>query len=75
MVVRTDQLHAEIGCFICHRLCLSKFKWDNNQMFLKIPSDHVSLELEGYNWFVQTILIVLNEVEFVFTITNLYQLG
>ena len=32
----TDQWRAGIGSFHCHRLCLSKFKWNNNQMFLKI---------------------------------------
>ena len=48
MVVSTDQWHAEIDSFNCHRLYLSKFKWDTNQMFLKIPADHVSLELEDY---------------------------
>ena len=36
MVVSTDQWRAEIGSFNCHRLSLSKFKWNNNQMFLKI---------------------------------------
>ena len=36
MVVSTDQWRAEIGSFNCHRLRLSKFKWNNNQMFLKI---------------------------------------
>ena len=36
MVVSTDQWRAEVGSFSCHRLCLSKFKWNNNQMFLKI---------------------------------------
>ena len=182
MVVSTYQQRPEIGSFSCHRLCLSKFKWDNNQMFLKIifiyfllmykllntksclsklatrlmfqwqaffilsllfvcsllllhgdvesnpgprnskkhlplfchwdlkslpahnfskmlllkaynaiykhdficlsetyldsslPSDHVSLELEGYKLFVQTNLIMLNKVEFLYTIRNLYQL-
>ena len=36
MVVITDQWRAEIGSFSWHRLCLSKFKWNNNQIFLKI---------------------------------------
>ena len=36
MVVSTDQWQAEIGSFNCHTLSLSKFKWDNNQMFLNI---------------------------------------
>ena len=36
MVVGTDQWCAEIGSFNCHRLCSSKFKWGNNQLFLKI---------------------------------------
>ena len=36
MVVSTDQLRAEIGSFKYHCLCLSKCKWDNNHMFLKI---------------------------------------
>ena len=36
MVVSTDQWRTEIGSFNCHRLRLFKFKWDNNQMFLKI---------------------------------------
>ena len=36
MVVSTDQWRAEIGSFNCHRLRLSKFKWNNNPMFLKI---------------------------------------
>ena len=182
MVVSTDQWRAEIGSFNCHRLSLSKFKWNNNQMFLKIvfiyfllmckvlntkfclsklatrlmfhwkaffilsllficsllllhgdiesnpgprnsknhlhsfcrrnlnslpthnfskmlllkaynaiydficlsethldssiPSDHVSLELEGYKLVcADHPLIMLNEVEFVFTIRNLYELG
>ena len=36
MPVSTDQWRAEISSFNCHRLYLSKFKWDNNQVFLKI---------------------------------------
>ena len=36
MVVSTDQWRAKIGSFSWHRLCLSKFKWNNNQIFLKI---------------------------------------
>ena len=36
MAVSTDQWRAEIGSFNCHCLCLSKCKWDNNHMFLKI---------------------------------------
>ena len=41
-----------------------------------IPSDHISLELEGYKLVcADHPLIMLNEVEFVFTIRNLYELG
>ena len=36
MEVRTSQWHTDIGNFNCHSLCLSKCKWDNNRMFLKI---------------------------------------
>ena len=36
LVVITDQWRAEIGSFNCNRLHLSKFKWNNNQMFLNI---------------------------------------
>ena len=36
MVVSTDQWRAEIGSFSCHSLCVSKCKWYNNHMFLKI---------------------------------------
>ena len=36
IAVSTDQWCAEIGSFNCDRLHLSKFKWDNNQIFLKI---------------------------------------
>ena len=36
MVGSTYQRLAEIGSFNCHRLCLSKLKWDNNQMFLNV---------------------------------------
>ena len=50
-------------------LCLSETYLDSS-----IPSDHVSLELEGYKLFVRTNLIMLNEVEFLYTIRNLYQL-
>ena len=50
-------------------ICLSETYLDSS-----IPSDHVSLELEGYKLFVQTNLIMLNEVEFLYTIRNLYQL-
>ena len=178
MLVSNDQWCAKIGSFNCHRLCLSKLKWNNNQMFLNIvviyfllmwkvlntkfclcelatrlmfdwkaffilsllficsllllhediesnpgprnsknhlpsfchwnlnslPAHNFSkmLHLKAYiyfyvwlklistpryrqitfhenwraiSWFVQTILIMLNEVEFVSTIRNLYQLG
>ena len=36
MVARTDQRRAEMSSFNCHRLSLSKCKWGNNHMFLKI---------------------------------------
>ena len=36
MLVSNDQWCAKIGSFNCHRLCLSKLKWNNNQMFLNI---------------------------------------
>ena len=36
MVVITDQWRSEIGSFNYYSLCLSKCKWDNNHMFLKI---------------------------------------
>ena len=49
MVVSTNQWRAEIGSFNCHRLCLSKFKWDNNQMFLKIVFINFLLMCEVLN--------------------------
>ena len=52
-------------------ICLSETYLDSS-----IPSDHVSLELEGYKLVcADHPLIMLNEVEFVFTIRNLYELG
>ena len=49
MVVSTDQCCAEIGSFDCHRLRLSKFKWCNNQMFLKIVFIYFLLMCEVLN--------------------------
>ena len=49
MVVSTDQCCAEIGSFDCHRLRLSKFKWYNNQMFLKIVFIYFLLMCEVLN--------------------------
>ena len=49
MVVRTDQWRAEIGSFNCHRLCWSKFKWDNNRIFLEIIFIHFLLMCKVLN--------------------------
>ena len=53
MVVSTDQWRAETGSFNCCSLCLSKFKWENNHMFLKIISmTNVSSESHYYFVFI-----------------------
>ena len=51
-------------------ICLSETYLDSS-----VPLDQVSLDWRAISWFAQTILIMLNEVEFVFTIRNLYQTG
>ena len=48
-VVSTDQWRVEIGGFHFHSLCLSKCKWENNHIFLKINFIYFLLLSKGLN--------------------------